>query len=323
MFDRIIDRVGNTPLLKIPIQDLPTVNVYSKLEFHNPTGSVKDRAASYILHKLIEDKEIVPGDTIIESTSGNFGIALAVFTQALGYRFICVIDPNISEVNEFLIRKFCPNVIKVSEVDENGGYLLSRIKKVKQLLREIPNSYWINQYSSEYNADAYCDTLGEELIGEIGRIDYLFLGVSSGGTITGVSRKIKQMFPDCKVIAVDIYGSVIFGQPPKKRYIPGIGSSMVPEILKNALIDDVIYVDEVETVEGCHELLQSHYIFAGGSSGSVYVAIKKYFKDANIQNAPNVVTIFPDKGERYLNTIYNNEWCRRLIANASNEIKYS
>jgi len=144
-------------------------------------------------------------------------------------------------------------------------------------------------------------------------IDYVFVGVSSGGTITGVSRKIKEVYPNAKIIAVDIVGSVIFGGQPKKRYIPGIGSSRVPEILKLALIDEVIAVNEKDVVNECNNLLLEHKIFAGGSSGAVFAAVKEYFKDKSFKTKPNVVTLFADRGDRYANTVYEEEWCNEFI----------
>lgn len=139
------------------------------------------------------------------------------------------------------------------------------------------------------------------------------MGVSSGGTISGVSRRIKEKFPHAKIIAVDIYGSVIFGGKPHKRYIPGIGSSMVPSILSEAMIDDVVIVDEESVIQACYELLDENIIFAGGSSGSVYCAVKKYFHDKKFSRRPKVVSVFADRGERYSNTIYNDCWATEFI----------
>lgn len=308
-----LDRVGNTPVVQIKMADPGNINLYSKLEFCNPTGSVKDRAARYIIEKLLSSGEIDKNTTMIESSSGNFGISLSAYSKKNGLKFICVIDPHITRVNECLIRMNGARVIKVTETDEKGGYLLSRIGKVKQLLQEIDNSYWVNQYANPYNSEAYYHSLGKEICDEFEHLDYLFIGISSGGTITGVSSRVKEKFPDVKVVAVDIIGSVIFDHPPKKRYIPGIGSSMVPPILKNARIDDVVMMDEVTTIEMCHRLLKEHYIFAGGSSGSVYGAIKKYFTARRIDSKIDVLTLFPDRGERYIDTIYNEHWCKEFI----------
>lgn len=251
--------------------------------------------------------------TIIESSSGNFGIALSAFCKNMGLKFVAVIDPCILSMNEVLIKSFDAEIIKINVPDCNGGYLLNRIKKVREKVKEIENSYWINQYGNPYNAEAYYHTLGSEICNQIEHIDYQFLGVSSGGTITGVSNKIKEESPNTRVIAVIVDGSVIFGNPPHKRYIPGIGSSMVPEILKKAKIDDVVVVDELTTIKMCRELLNKYFIFAGGSSGSTIAAIKKYFTGKELNRKVNVVTVFADRGERYIDTIYSEEWCRKFL----------
>lgn len=309
----ILENVGETPLVSIEMSEFENINLFTKIEAYNPTGSVKDRAASYILKKLLESGEIDQETTIIESTSGNFGVALSAYCKYYGLPFIAVVDPHITSMNEMLIRANGAKIVKVQIPDEYGGYLLTRVQKVKDLKREIENSYWINQYGNPLNARAYYQSLGKELCFQIEEIDYIFLGVSSGGTITGVSQKIKENFPDAQVIAVDVEGSVIFGNESHKRFIPGIGSSMKPKILKNAFIDDVIITDEIATINACHELLEQHNFFVGGSSGSVYAGIKAYFKDRKISRPINVVSIFADRGERYFDTIYSKEWSDNII----------
>lgn len=308
IFENNLEMVGNTPMVLLKMEEFDDMNIFVKLEFYNPTGSVKDRAAFYLIKKLLDKNEINKNTTLIESSSGNFGVALSAYCKKNDLNFICVIDPCISPINEMLIKSLGAKVIKVKKPDENGGFLLNRIKKVKELTCKIENSYWVNQYGNPYNAEAYYHSLGSEICENMEQIDYIFLGVSSCGTITGVSNKIKEKFPDSHVIAVDICGSVIFGNLPKKRYIPGIGSSMVPEILKQAKIDDVVMVDEISTIKMCRELLSKYSIFAGGSSGSVIAGIKKYFAGKKFKRKINVVTVFPDRGDRYVNTIYNEEW---------------
>ncbi|WP_291584162.1 2,3-diaminopropionate biosynthesis protein SbnA [Clostridium sp. UBA6640] len=313
IYKSIFNMVGNTPIINLKGEGLENINFYAKLEGVNPTGSVKDRAAQYIINK-VEREEMINKDTIIiESSSGNFGIALSAYCKSKGLNFYCVIDPLISETNEMLIRKFSSKVIKVTERDKNGAYLLTRIKKVNDLIDRDSNSYWVNQYANEYNCEAYYNTLALEMCNDVENIDYVFVGVSSGGTITGVSRKVKKVYPNAKVIAVDIVGSVIFGGEPQKRYIPGIGSSKVPEILRLALIDEVMTIDERDVVRECNNLLLEHKIFAGGSSGAVFAAVKKYFKDKSFKTKPNVVTLFADRGDRYANTVYDEEWCNKYI----------
>lgn len=315
----ILNCIGNTPLVRVVSADLEQIDLYAKLESYNPTGSMKDRSASYIIQKLLNSGEINKDTVLIESSSGNFGIALSAYCKKFGLQFYCVVDPNISATNEYLIVSLSTKMIKVDNFDKNGGYLLSRIEKVKQLRAEIPNSYWVNQYGNPYNAEAYRETLGKEICRDMNNIDYIFLGVSSGGTITGVSQRVKETFPHAKVVAVDTIGSVIFGGAPKKRYIPGIGSSMIPDILQQAKIDDVVMVDEAIAIEMCHELLQKQCLFVGGSSGSVYAGIKKYFKGEVFDEKPNVVAIFADRGDRYMDTIYNQPWVTQFFQKDSTE----
>jgi len=303
-----------TPCVLLNSDDFDGLNVYSKLEFTNPTGSVKDRAANYVLTKISKEKIINKDTLIIESSSGNYGIALAAKCKELGLKFMCIIDPHITKANECLLNLYEAQTYMVKEPDENGGFLISRIKKVNEILNEVENSYWINQYSNPLNYEGYEKSIGKEICDSFDSLDYAFFGVSSAGTITGISRALKNKFPNVKVIAVDIDGSVVFGGHPKKRFIPGIGSSMVPDNLKNAYIDDVVSVNELESVMGCYELLQNNLIFAGGSSGSVYYAIQKYFSEHEYKPGSNVVTLFADRGERYLDTIYNSAWVKNKLS---------
>lgn len=315
MIEHILHTPSNTPVVRLKLDGLDHIQVFAKLEYMNPTGSVKDRAASYLIEKLLRQREIDKDTVLIESTSGNFGIALSAYCRYHGLKFHCVIDSNISSENEMLIRMMGSTVHKVTERDVTGGYLLNRIKKVGELQTVIPNSYWVNQYQNPYNAEAYYNTLGSEICDAVDSIDYVFLGVSSGGTITGVSQKVKERYPNATIVAVDIVGSVIFGGQPRKRFIPGIGSSMIPDILSSAKIDEVVMIDEWTTIAMCHELYLKHSLFAGGSSGSVYAAIKQFFNENRGIRSANAVFILADRGERYMNTIYNDEWVRNFETN--------
>ena len=297
--------IGNTPLLQLEDARL---NLYCKLELHNLMGSVKVRPAYYILQEAINRGEIDEDTTVIESSSGNFAIALATLCKRLGIRFVPIIDPNINPSYERLLRSISSDVVKVTERDETGGFLLTRINTVYRMLEENPNTYWTNQYGNEDNFRAHYHGLGTELANHFEELDYAFVGVSSGGTISGVSRRLKDKFPDVKIIAVDTQGSVIFGDTPKKRYIPGIGSSIRPDVIDHALIDEIILVPEVETIDGCYELFERHGLFVGGSSGTSYKAIQNYFAKQTLNKRPNVVFLCPDGGMPYVDTVYNPEW---------------
>lgn len=298
-----------TPCVAKKSIDIDNITIHFKLESHNLTGSVKDRAAMYIIEKLLKKKTINSKTKIIESSSGNFGIALAACCKLNGLDFYCVIDPNILPINEFLIYSLGANVIKVTEPDKEMNYLNSRISRVQDFIKENDNSYWVNQYENPLNVEAYCNSLGNEVCDQVPGIDYVFIGVSSGGTIAGLSRKVKERYSNAKIIAVDVKGSIIFGGHSGKRYIPGIGAARVPKNLDLAIIDDICLVWESDVVKYCHKLLREYQIFAGGSSGAVLAAIYNYFANKVVEKEQNIVAIIPDRGERYYSTIYNREWC--------------
>jgi 2,3-diaminopropionate biosynthesis protein SbnA len=307
--DAIGPLVGNTPLKKI---HLPGANAFVKLEYLNHSGSIKDRAAYHIVREGMKRKDITENTVIVESSSGNFAIALAMLCRAIGIKFIPVIDPNISGYYEKLLRLLCPDMVKVKDLDSTGGYLLTRIEKVAEICSQTSGSFWTNQYGNPDNYLAYYHTLGGEICDSFDRLDYVFIGVSSGGTITGVSRRIKEKFARAKVIAVDIEGSVIFGGCPKRRLISGIGSSKIPSILQHALIDEVMYVTHVEIVEGCRELLSEQTILGGPSAGAAYAAIKKFIGQDVGRINPTILFLCPDRGTAYLDSLYNDAWAKKM-----------
>ncbi|MGE7890643.1 2,3-diaminopropionate biosynthesis protein SbnA [Bacillus cereus] len=301
--------ISNTPLMELNHNDL---NLYAKLELHNVTGSIKIRPAFYILKKAIQEGYVNSDSTIIESSSGNFALALATLCKYLNLKFIAVIDDNINDNTERLLNLLAFKVVKVTESDHTGGYLLNRLKKVQELRSTIINSFWTNQYGNENNFLSHYHGIGKEIADRFEELHYAFIGVGSGGTIAGTSRKLKEKFPDIKIIAVDSEGSVIFGTSPKKRHISGLGSSIKPDMLKYALIDEVIHVSEVNTTSGCKKLLEENFIFGGGSSGTVYFAINEYFREKNLKERPNVIFICPDGGWPYIPTVYNIDWISQL-----------
>ena len=292
------------------------MNLFAKLEYVNPVGSLKDRAAYWILKRAAERREISEETTVIESSSGNFAAALAAFTQLVGLRFIPVIDPNISGTYESFLRRLCPMVVKVEERDDTGGFLKTRLEKVKELCATIPNAYWTNQYGNPDAMEAHYELTAAEICAEFESLDYVFIGVSTAGTIAGVSRRLKERYPNIRVIAVDAEGSAIFGAAPRKRHIPGIGSSIVPPLLSHAEIDDVVWVSERETVQACQELLNSHGLFVGGSSGTAFAAIKRYAAKMPAYKHPTVLFLCADRGTPYLDTVFDPTW-------AANNLEFS
>ncbi|UEX90145.1 2,3-diaminopropionate biosynthesis protein SbnA [Staphylococcus ratti] len=308
--DSILSCVGNTPMVQLSSL-FPNHKVYAKLEYMNPGGSMKDRPAKYIIERGLEQGDITPETHLIESTSGNLGIALAMIAKIKGLKLTCVVDPKISETNLKIIKSYGANVDMVQQADENGGYLMTRIERVHQLLKETDNAYWINQYANELNWQAHYHGAGTEIVETIeGAIDYFVAPVSTTGSIMGMSRKIKEHHPNAKIIAVDAKGSVIFGDAPTNRELPGIGASRVPEILNPSEIDDVIHIDDYRSALGCHELVAKEGIFAGGSTGSIVAAIQQLVE--TVGHDKTIVTILPDRGDRYLELVYSDEWLQQL-----------
>ena len=298
-----------TPHVQLAMKGM---DLFAKLEYVNPVGSIKDRAAYWILTRAAERGEICEDTTVVESSSGNFATALAAYTHLVGLRFIPVIDPNISGTYESFLRRMCPTVVKVEDRDDTGGFLKTRLQKVKELCATIPNAYWTNQYGNPDAMAAHYELTATEICADFDSLDYVFIGVSTAGTIAGVSRRLKEHYPDIRVIAVDTEGSAIFGGAPRKRHIPGVGSSIVPPLLSRAEIDDVVLISERETVEACRELLATHGLFVGGSSGTAFAAIKRYAARIPAHQHPTALFLCPDRGTPYLDTVFDPTWASRL-----------
>ena len=299
------------PTPHVPLA-MPGMNLFAKLEYVNPIGSIKDRAAYWILKRAAERGDICEATTVIESSSGNFATALAAFTHLIGLRFIPVIDPNISGTYESFLRRMCPTVVKVENRDDTGGFLKTRLQMVQHLCDTTPNAYWTNQYGNLDAMDAHYELTAGEICADFESLDLAFIGVSTAGTIAGVSRRLKEHYPGIRIVAVDTQGSVIFGGAPRKRHIPGIGSSIVPQLLSYAMVDDVVLISERETVDACRELLTTHGLFVGGSSGSAFAAIKRYASRMAGARRPTVLFLCADRGTPYLDTVFDPLWAARL-----------
>ena len=302
----ITDLIGNTPLLRIEDH----IEYYAKIEGSNLFGSVKDRAAKYLMENAYSDGIINNETVIIESSSGNFGIALAGMCKIKGNSFICVVDPNITEYNKKIMELLGTKIVVARKADKNGNYVQDRIQSVKKYITNHVGTYWTNQYENEYVWKAYF-LLGEELCNEMEKIDYVFVAVSTCGTLAGTSQKIKEKFPNCKIVAVDIVGSQIFEQSNHKRHISGIGTGLIPYNLKYAKYDDYMIIEEVDAIAESEKLL-SKGIVVGASSGAVAYAIQNYTGYLSNINSRKIVGIFPDRGERYIDTIYDKEWCKKI-----------
>jgi cysteine synthase A len=309
----ILSVIGNTPLVQLArVYDDHDIQILGKLEQFNPGGSIKDRPSAHIIEQGLRSGAIRPDSTIIESSSGNMGIGLAQICAYHLLRFICVVDPKITATNLALLEAYNATIEMVAERDfVTGEYLPARIKRVKQLMHQIKNSYWPNQYASRLNSEAHYRTMEEIAIATDGRFDYLFCAASTCGTLRGCAEYMKRNGLQGRIVAVDAVGSVIFGGPSCKRLIPGHGASIVPELFNEYLADECVHVTDKECVVGCHRLLRKEALLAGGSSGAVVAAIGKTL--TRIPRGSTCVAIFPDRGERYLDTIYSRQWVEEKL----------
>jgi N-(2-amino-2-carboxyethyl)-L-glutamate synthase len=311
----IIECIGGTPLVRLRRLFNDGPEVYGKLELLNPGGSVKDRPARYIIERGLRDGTIAPGATIVESSSGNFGIALAMAARIYELRFVCVVDPRIAPLNFRILEQLGARVEKVTRPDPFGGYLHTRLERVQELLGEIPGAYWIDQYANELNARCHYDGIGSEIVEALGaRVDVFVAAVSTTATLLGAGRRLRDAWPDCRVVAVDAQGSVIFGAPASKRDLPGIGSSRRPELLVEEEVDEVVYVDDHASALGCRRLLLGEGILAGGSSGAVIAAVERIVP--TLARDARVVAVLPDRGERYMDLVYDDDWVAAHAAGA-------
>jgi N-(2-amino-2-carboxyethyl)-L-glutamate synthase len=308
MHESILSTIGNTPLVKLSrIFRDATFSLFAKLEGFNPGGSIKDRTAHSIIRNALDSGIIEPGATIIESSSGNLGIGLAQICRYYGLRLICVVDPKTTSQNREILRTYGAMIDCVTEPHAvTGEFLQARLDRVQMLLDTIEGSFWPNQYANIYNPLAHHYTMNEIALELDGDIDYLFCAASTCGTLRGCAEYIREHGLKTQVVAVDAVGSVIFGGKPGKRLIPGHGAALRPRLFQPGLADECIYVSDLDCIVGCRRLVERESILAGGSSGAVIMAID-LIKD-RIPAAARCVAILADRGERYLDTIYSDDW---------------
>ncbi|WP_433782249.1 2,3-diaminopropionate biosynthesis protein SbnA [Actinomycetospora sp. CA-101289] len=309
----VLDAIGATPLVALDrLFARPGVEVLAKLELMNPGGSMKDRSARYIVGGGLADGSIPPGSRLVESSSGNFGVAVAMAARLHGLAFTCVVDPHASAANVTIMRGLGADVEVVDEPDTAGGYLHTRLARVHEILATTPDTVWINQYANDRNWLAHYHGTGAELVDQLlVPPTHLVGAVSTTGSLLGCARRLREWCP-LQVVAADAVGSVIFGGPGGRRELPGLGSSRVPELHSPAEIDRVEHVDDATAAEACRELLATEAIFAGGSTGAVVTAVRRLVDD--VVPPARIVAIFPDRGDRYLDRVYDDAWLDRARA---------
>jgi cysteine synthase A len=287
-------------------------DVFLKLEGFNVTGSIKMKTAIGLVEDLERRGIAKPGETVfVESSSGNLGIALSLVCAVKGYEFICVTDPNTNRSNLKGMELYGAKVVVVRERDSVGGFLGTRLEKIQRILEDNPNAVWLNQYANIANKNVHAEQTANEIARQFDKLDWMFVGSGTTGTLAGVSERLRQVFPGVRIVAVEPAGSVTFGGTPGKRNIPGIGTSVRPKLADLCNPDRVIVVSEEKTVESCLAFARDYHLLVGGSTGAVLAAIREMSPE--FAPGDTVVAISPDLGEKYLDTIYDRNWVENFI----------
>ncbi len=320
VYDSILETIGWTPLVRLRrIPQGLACPIYAKLEFFNPGGSVKDRIGLRIIEAAEREGRLRPGGTIVEATSGNTGVGLAIVAALKGYKTVFVMPDKMSQEKIQLLRAFGARVVitptAVPPEDPRSYYNVAR-----RIVEETPNAILANQYHNPENPKAHYLTTGPEIWEQTqGRVTDVVIGMGTGGTITGVARYLKERNPEIRVVGVDPEGSILKeawenggvvppGVEARPYKVEGIGEDFVPSTLDLSLVDEVIRVDDREAFLMARRLVREEGIFAGGSSGAALAAALKYARDLGPDRL--VVVVFPDTGSRYLSKIFNDAWMR-------------
>ena len=288
-------------------------DVFLKLEGFNVSGSIKVKTAIGLIEDLERRGIGRPYKTVIvESSSGNLGIALSLVCAIKGYKFICVTDSNSTSANIRGMELYGATVLVVNDRDADGGFLTNRFRAIDDILQSEPNAVWLNQYDNIANKNIHAAETASEIANEFEKVDWVFVGAGTTGTLAGISERLRQEFPKIKVVAVEPTGSVTFGGCPGKRNIPGIGTSLRPKLADLSNPDRILAIDEATTVETCLSFVRDYHLLVGGSTGTVLAAVQNLASE--FTPGDTIVAISADLGDKYLETVYNPAWVRNVIA---------
>jgi N-(2-amino-2-carboxyethyl)-L-glutamate synthase len=284
--------------------------LFLKCEGFNFAGSIKLKAAAEMVEAAEKDGVLTPDSVLVESSSGNLGVALSMIAASKGYRFLCVTDPRCNLSTRRLMEALGSQVHIIAEPDAIGGFLGARIDYVRRICASDRRYVWLDQYTNPGNWRAHSRTTAPAIARHFPRLDVLFVGAGTTGTLMGCARYFRDWHRPVRVVAVDAVGSVTFGDPPGRRMIPGLGTSVIPPMLDKSFIDEVVRVEEADTIRACHRLASRGFLF-GGSTGTVVSGAMRWLAE---HDAPELtaVAIAPDLGERYLDTVYQSNWLQEL-----------
>ncbi len=319
IFENILQAIGNTPIVRLnQVSQKGDAKFFAKAEFMNPGGSIKDRIGWYLIEDAERRQLLNPGGTIVESTSGNTGVGLAIAAAIKGYKTVFVLPDKMSQEKIRTLRAFGARVVvtptAVAPEDPRSYYQVSR-----RIAQETPNSYYMNQYDNLANREAHYRYTGPEILRQMPDIDVFVAGIGTGGTVCGVGKYLKEHKPSCKVIAVDPVGSIVYDyfktgnlkSAPKTYKIEGIGEDFIPKNYDFSVIDDMIQVEDKESFLMTREMLTREGLYCGVSCGAATVGALKWIRQqGQTFHNKNVLVILPDSGNRYLSKVFNDDWMR-------------
>lgn len=317
-YNNVLELIGNTPLIKInKITEEIKGNFYAKVEAFNPGHSTKDRIALYIIEEAERQGIIKPGDTIIETTSGNTGFSLAMVSIIKGYECILAVSSKSSSDKIDMLRSMgakvyvCP--AHVSADDERSYYNVA-----KRLHEETKGSVYINQYFNDLNIEAHYKTTGPEIWEQTnGKVTHVVACTGTGGTLSGAAKFLKEKNPNIRILGVDAYGSVLKKYHETREFdaeeiypyrIEGLGKNLIPTATDFDLIDKFVKVTDEESAHMTRNIAKTEGLFVGYTSGAVMQAIKQYAEEGEFDENSNVIAIFPDHGSRYMSKVFSDEW---------------
>ncbi len=310
IYPNILATIGKTPVVKINrvAADLPC-EAYAKCEFFNPGGSVKDRIGYEMVRKAEAQGRIKPGDTLIEPTSGNTGIGIALAGAVMGYKVIITMPEKMSQEKQVALERLGA-IIYRTPTEAAWDDPESHISLAKKLQKEIPNSHILDQYANPDNPGAHYYGTAEEIIADFGHdLHMVVAGVGTGGTITGIAKRLKEYNPAIKIIGADPEGSILGGGNEIRPYhVEGIGYDFFPEVLDNALIDQYIKTNDKDSFAMARRLIQEEGLLIGGSSGAAMTAALQAAK--TLTAGQKCLVILPDSIRNYMSKYANNEWMK-------------
>jgi len=308
IYDNIVDTIGKTPLVKLNrVTSELACNVYGKCEFMNPGGSTKDRIARQMVLDAEKSGRIKRGDTLIEATSGNTGIGMALAGASLGYKIVITMPEKMSREKQVVLEALGAEIIR-TPTEAAWDDPESHIEIAKKLQKELPNAHILDQYSNQSNPDAHYHGTGQEIVDDLdGNVDMVVIGVGTGGTLSGIAKKVKEKCPNAIIVGADPEGSLLAGPEEIKPYhVEGIGYDFIPDVLDRDLVDTWVKTNDAESFQYARQLMKDEGLLVGGSSGSAMMAMMQQAK--SLKAGQNCVVILPDGIRNYLTKFVDEDW---------------